>query len=121
MPDEPTELAVGESLLLSEEGDDLRVETTRAEEHLFTTTYRDAETGTLRLALQVDITTGSTAIDPRSYDADFWTLVVAGIPRPDLDLQAALASVSEPGVEVKTERRELHVYADEDGPPTAAP
>jgi hypothetical protein len=69
MPDEPTELAVGESLKLSEEGDDLCVETTRSEEHLFTTTYRDADTGTLRLALQVDITTGSTAIDPRSYDA----------------------------------------------------
>ncbi|WP_208426395.1 MULTISPECIES: hypothetical protein [Salinibacter] len=113
MPDEPTELAVGESFVTSEEGDDLRVETTRSEEHLFTTTYRDAETGTLRLALQVDITTGSAAIDPRSYDADFWTLVVEGLPRPDLDLRSALASVEEPGIEVDTGRRELHVQSDD--------
>ncbi|WP_263818781.1 hypothetical protein [Salinibacter sp.] len=113
MPDEPTELAVGESFVTSEEGDDLRVETTRSEEHLFTTTYRDAETGTLRLALQVDITTGSAAIDPRSYDADFWTLVVEGLPRPDLDLRSALASVEEPGIEVDTGRRELHVQSND--------
>ncbi|WP_263786433.1 hypothetical protein [Salinibacter grassmerensis] len=114
MPDEPTEIAVGESLVTSEEGDDLRVETTRSEEHLFTTTYRDAETGALRLALQVDITTGAAAIDPRSYDADFWTLVVAGLPRPDLDLESALASVDDPGIEVDTERHELHVQSEED-------
>ncbi|WP_103021055.1 hypothetical protein [Salinibacter altiplanensis] len=114
MPDEPTELAVGESFVTSETGDALRVETTRSEEHLFTTTYRDAETGTLRLALQVDITTGAAAIDPRSYDADFWTLVVEGLPRPDLDLQSALASVDDPGIEVDTERRELHVQAEKD-------
>ena len=113
MPDEPTELAVGESFVTSEEGEDLRVETTRTEEHLFTTTYRDAETDTLRLALQVDITTGTTAIDPRSYDADFWTLVVEGLPRPDLDLRAAFASVDDPGIEVDTDRRELHVQAEE--------
>jgi len=114
MPDEPTELAVGESFVTSEDGDDLRVEATRSEEHLFTTTYRDAETGTLRLALQVDITTGAAAIDPRSYDADFWTLVVEGLPRPDLDLQSALASVEDPGIEVDTDRRELHVQAEDD-------
>jgi hypothetical protein len=78
MPDEPTELAVGESFVVSDEEDPLRVETTRSDEHLFTTTYRDPDTGTLRLALQVDITTGATAVDPRSYDADFWTLVVGG-------------------------------------------
>lgn len=114
MPDEPTELAVGESFVTSEEGDDLRVETTRTEEHLFTTTYRDAETGTLRLALQVDITTGATAIDPRSYDGDFWTLVVEGLPRPDLSLRSALTSVNDPGIEVDTERRELHVQPDEE-------
>ena len=121
MPDEPTELAVGESLKLSEEGDDLRVETTRSEEHLFTTTYRDADTGTLRLALRVDITTGSTAIDPRSYDDAFWTLVVEGIPRPDMDLRSALASVTDPGVEVETDRRELQVYAEGDGPSDVSP
>lgn len=113
MPDEPTELAVGESFVTSEEGDDLRVETTRTEEHLFTTTYRDAETDTLRLALQVDITTGATAIDPRSYDADFWTLIVEGIPRPGLGLKEALSSFDDPGVEVKPERQELHVYAED--------
>lgn len=114
MPDEPTELAVGESLVLSEDDDDLRVETTRSEEHLFTTTYRDAETGTLRLALQVDVTTGTTAIDPRSYDADFWTLVVRGSPRQALGLNEALSLFDDPGVEVKPERQELHVYAEDD-------
>ena len=114
MPDEPTELAVGESLVTSDEGDALRVETTRTDEYLFTTTYQDADTGTLRLALQVDITTGSTAIDPRSYDADFWTLVVDGDRRPGTGLKAALASFSDPGIEVNAERKELHVY-DEEG------
>jgi len=114
MPDEPTELAVGESIVLSDDGDALRVETTRSEEHLFTTTYRDPDTGTLRLALQVDITTGATAIDPRSYDVDFWTLVVEGLPRPDLDLRDALASFDDPGIEVQPERREVHVHAETD-------
>jgi hypothetical protein len=113
MPDEPTELAVGESLVTSDEGDALRVETTRTDEHLFTTTYRDADTGTLRLALQVDITTGTTAVDPRSYDAEFWTLVVDGDRRPGADLKAALASFSDPGIEVNPDRREVRVYAEE--------
>ena len=114
MPDEPTELAVGESLVTSDEEDALRVETTRTDEYLFVTTYRDADTGTLRLALQVDITTGATAVDPRSYDADFWTLVVEGDRRAGGDLKTALASVSDPGIEVKPDRRELHVSAGSD-------
>ena len=109
MPDEPTELAVGESFVVSDEGDPLRVETTRSDDHLFTTTYRDPDTGTLRLALQVDITTGATAVDPRSYDADFWTLVVGG-RRPGTDLKAALASFENSGIEVEPERSVLRVY-----------
>jgi len=113
MPDEPTELAVGESIVISDEDDPLRVETTRSDEHLFTTTYRDPDTGTLRLALQVDITTGTTAVDPRSYDADFWTLVVRGDRRPGADLKTALASFADPRIEVKPDRRELHVYAED--------
>lgn len=114
MPDEPTELAVGESLIVSDEGDALRVETTRTDDHLFVTTYRDADTGTLRLALQVDITTGATALDPRSFDAEFWTLVVGDERRPNADLKAALARFSDPGIEVEPERREIRVYAQED-------
>ena len=113
MPDEPTELAVGESFVVSDEGDPLHVETTRSDDHLFTTTYRDPDTGTLRLALQVDITTGTTAVDPRSYDADFWTLVVRGERRPGTDLRAALASFDDPDIEVEPERNVLRVYEEE--------
>ena len=113
MPDEPTELAVGESFVISDEGEDLRVETTRSDEHLFTTTYRDAETGALRLALQVDITTGTTAVDPRSFDEEFWTLVVEGNRRPDTTLREVLALFSDPGIEVETERREIRVHEEE--------
>ncbi len=114
MPDEPQELAVGESFIRSDEGDDLRIETTRSEEHLFTTTYRDAETGTLRLALQVDITTGTTAIDPRSFDAEFWTLVVGKEQRPDADLEEALAVFDDPGIEVVPECRQLRIDGGQD-------
>ena len=113
MPDEPTELAVGESLVTSDEDDALLVETTRTDEYRFTTTYREADTGTLRLALQVDITTGATAVDPRSYDADFWTLVVCGERRPGADLQAALALFDDPGIEVEPERNMLRIYEEE--------
>jgi hypothetical protein len=114
MPDEPTELAVGESFVASDEGDPLRVETTRSDEYLFTTTYRDPDTGTLRLALQVDITTGATAVDPRSYDADFWTLVVQGERRPGMALRTALASFDDPGIEVEPEREVLRIYEEDD-------
>ena len=114
MPDEPTELAVGESLVTSDEGDAVRVETTRTDEYLFTTTYRDADTGTLRLALQVDITTGTTAVDPRSYDADFWTLVVGGERRSGTGLEAVLASFEDPGIEVEPERSVLRIYEEGD-------
>lgn len=111
MADERTELAVGDSLIVSDEGD-LRVETTRSDEYLFTTTYRDADTGTLRLALQVDVRTGSTAIDPRSYDAEFWTLEVAGEERPGTELKAALGRFTDPGVEVEPDRQVIRVYED---------
>ena len=112
MPDESTELAVGESLVTDETAG-LTVETTRTEEHLFTTTYRDTDTGTLRLALQVDITTGRTAIDPRSLDASFWTLVVGPEKRPADSLRAAFGAVSDPSIEVTPEDRTIHVYAEE--------
>ena len=108
-----TELAVGESMIISEEGDALTVETTRTDEHLFTTTYTDADTGELRLALQVDITTGSTALDPRHIDADFWTLVQEGDAHPVADLKRVLRRVPDPSVEVKPDRREIHIYEEE--------
>jgi len=114
MSDDFDELAVGESMIVSDEDDDLRVETTRSEEHLFTTTYRDPEAGTLRLALQVDITTGSTAIDPRSYDADFWTLSVEGDARPGSALEDVLRTVPEPALEVEPERRVIRIYSEAD-------
>ena len=108
-----TELAVGESMIVSDEGDALTVETTRTEEHLFTTTYTDADTGELRLALQVDITTGSTALDPRHIDADFWTLIQDGDAHPMSDLKRVLRRVPDPSIEVKPDRREIHVYEEE--------
>ncbi|MFB6273800.1 MAG: hypothetical protein ABEL51_12980 [Salinibacter sp.] len=114
MPDDFDELAVGESLVVSNEGDALRVETTRSDEHLFTTTYRDPETGTLRLALQIDITTGDTALDPRSFDANFWTLDVGGAKRPGTDLEDALCEVDDPGLEVNPEQREIRIYPEGD-------
>jgi hypothetical protein len=114
--DAPKELAVGESIVTSEgsasEGA-LRVETTRTGEHLFTTTYEDPETGTLRLALQVDITTGATALDPRHFDPEFWTLRVGGESRPGTDLEAVLSSVPDPGLEVHPEQREIRIYSEE--------
>ncbi len=106
-----TELAVGESLVTRDD-DEWTVETTRTKEHLFTTTYREADTGTLRLALQVNITTGATALDPRHLDASFWTLVVKGIERPMSDLKTVLAEMPDPGIEVKPDHREIHVYSE---------
>lgn len=113
MPDEPTELAVGESMVTSDDGP-LRVETTRTEEHLFTTTYTDPETGALRLALQVDITTGETAVDPRHLDRSFWSVVADGTRHPADKLEAAIRSVPDAGIEVKPEPREIHVYSESD-------
>ena len=112
MPNETTDLAVGDRLV-THEGDELIAETTRTEETLFTTTYTDAETGTLRLALQVDITTGSTALDPRHIDTSFWTLVAGGEARPMSDLKAVLRSFDDPSIEVKPEARTIHVYEEE--------
>ena len=109
-----TELAVGESMVTSDDGD-VRVETTRTEETLFTTTYTDVETGTLRLALQVDITTGHTALDPRHVDASFWTLVVSGEERPMTDLKRGLRAARDPSIEVKPEAREIHVSSGDEG------
>jgi hypothetical protein len=113
MANETTDLAVGEHMV-THDGDDLIAETTRTEETLFTTTYKDADTGTLRLALQVDITTGSTALDPRHIDRAFWTLVAEGEERPMSALEDALRSIPDPSIEVKPERREIHVYAEEE-------
>jgi hypothetical protein len=113
MSNETTDLAVGESMVTSDDGD-LIVETTRTEETLFTTTYTDVDTGDLRLALQVDITTGSTALDPRHIDRSFWTLVAGGEERPMSALEDALRSIPDPSVEVKPDRREIHVYAEEE-------
>jgi hypothetical protein len=110
---EETELAVGESMIVNDDSD-LRVETTRTDETLFTTTYTDAETGELRLALQVNITTGATALDPRHIDASFWTLVAEGQTRPMSDLKRVLRSFDDPSIEVKPEAREIHIYADEE-------
>jgi hypothetical protein len=93
---------------------DLRVETTRTDETLFTTTYTDIDTGELRLALQVDITTGATALDPRHIDASFWTLVAEGQTRPMSDLKRVLRSFDDPSIEVKPEAHEIHIYADEE-------
>jgi len=106
------ELAVGESMT-REEGD-LRVRTTRTEEHLFTTTYEDPDTDAVRLAMQVDITTGETAIDPRHVDASFWTLIAEGTERPVSDLRAVLGEVPNPSIEVQPERRAIRVYSEED-------
>lgn len=107
-----TELAVGESLV-THDGDDIVAETTRTEETLFTTTYKDTDTGTIRLALQVDITTGATAIDPRHIDTSFWTLVAGGEERPMSAFKQALREIPNPSIEVDPERREIQVYADE--------
>jgi len=114
MPEE-TELAVGESMVVSDDGD-LRVETTRTKEMLFTTTYTDTETGELRLALQVNVTTGATALDPRHIDTSFWTLVADGEPRPMSALKQVLHSFDDPTIEVKPEAREIHVYEDDESP-----
>lgn len=112
MPDEPTELAVGETMVTSDDDGPLRVETTRTEEHLFTTTYSDPDTGALRLALQVDITTGETAVDPRHLDRSFWTVVAGGTQYSAEKLEAAIRSVPDASLEVKPEAREIHVYSD---------
>jgi hypothetical protein len=110
MPD--TELAVGESMTRTDGG--LTIETTRTEEHLFVTTYRDPETGDVTLALQVDITTGATAIDPRHLDESFWRLVAEGEERPVSALQKTLAALPDPSIEVKPEDRAIHVYTEAD-------
>jgi hypothetical protein len=100
-------------MITSDEGDALTVETTRTDEHLFTTTYTDAETGALRLAVQVDITTGATALDPRHIDADFWTLVHDGDTHPVSALKRVLRRVPDPSIEVKPDRQEIHIYEEE--------
>lgn len=110
---EETELAVGESMIVNDDGD-LRVETTRTDEMLFTTTYTDAETGELRLALQVDATTGSTALDPRHIDTAFWTLIADGQERPMSDLKRALRAIDDPSIEVKPDERKIVVYAEDE-------
>ena len=56
---------------------------------------------------------GATAVDPRSYDADFWTLVVGGERRPGTGLEAVLASFEDPGIEVEPERSVLRIYEEE--------
>ena len=81
MPETPPELAVGDRLVVSDDEDPLHVVTIRSDDHLFVTTYRETADGPVRLALQVDITTGATAIDPRSFARAFWTLVVRGTPQ----------------------------------------
>lgn len=106
------ELAVGESLVTKEDGD-VRVKTTRTAETLFTTTYTDAETGTVRLALRVDVTTGRTAIDPRHVDRSFWTLFAEEEERPMSELEAVLRSVPDPSIEVEPEERTIRVYEEE--------
>jgi hypothetical protein len=111
--DPSTELAVGESLV-TEETDDLIVETTRTDETLFTTTYRDADSDELRLALQVDITTGNTALDPRYIDASFWTLVAGGEEYPMTKLQEVLAEFRDPNIEVETDKRIIRVYSEKE-------
>jgi hypothetical protein len=112
-PEPKAELAVGESLTV-EETDDLVVETTRTKETLFTTTYTDADTGELRLALQVDITTGKTALDPRYLDSSFWTLFTDGETRPMAKLKDVLASFRDPSIEVEPEDRVIRVYSEEE-------
>jgi len=110
--DHSTELAVGESLV-TEETEDLVVETTRTKETLFTTTYRDAETSELRLALQVDITTGNTALDPRYIDASYWTLMAEGKEHPMADLREVLATFRDTNIEVETDKRTIRVYSED--------
>jgi hypothetical protein len=110
MSKEP-ELAVGESLVTRDD-DVMTVETTRVEETLFTRTYADPETGALRLALQVDVTTGRTAIDPRHVDRSFWTLVAGGEERPMSELEAALGEIPDPSIEVKPEARAIRIYTE---------
>lgn len=114
MPEAPPALAIGDRLVVSDDEDPLHVVTTRSDDHLFVTTYRETEGGPVRLALQVDITTGGTAIDPRSFDRAFWTLVVRGTPQPQARLREALAAVTDPSIEVMPARRELRI---EDGAP----
>jgi hypothetical protein len=114
MPEAPPALAIGDRLVVSDDEDPLHVVTTRSDDHLFVTTYRETEGGPVRLALQVDITTGATAIDPRSFDRAFWTLVVRGTPQPQARLREALAAVTDPSIEVMPARRELRI---EDGAP----
>lgn len=112
-PDSGTELAVGESLV-TEETEDLVVETTRSEETLFTTTYKDRETGELRLALQVDVSTGRTAFDPRHVDRSYWTLVADGEARPMAELEDVLGTVQDPSIEVEIDDRQIRVYSEKE-------
>lgn len=111
-PESGTELAIGESLV-TEETDDLVVETTRTGETLFTTTYKDRETGKLRLAVQIDVTTGRTALDPRHVDRSYWTLVAGGEKRPMAELEKALEGLRDPSVEVEIDDRQIRVYSEE--------
>ncbi len=111
--DPSTELAVGDSLV-TDETEDLVVETTRTEETLFTTTYRDADSDELRLALQVDITTGKTALDPRYIDASYWTLRAEGEEYPMADLKEVLATFRAPNIEVETDERTIRVYSEDE-------
>jgi hypothetical protein len=107
-----TELAVGESLPARREGR-LEVETTRSKEHLFTTIYSDADTGEVRLALQVDIRTGQTAIDPRRLDRTFWTLVAGDQTYSATNFERLLRQFRSPGIEVMPEAQEIRLYDDE--------
>lgn len=111
--DSGAELAVGESLV-TEETEDLVVETTRTEETLFTTTYKDRATGELRLALQVDVTTGRTAFDPRHVDRSYWTLLAWGEERPMAELEEVLQTVRDPSIEVEVEDRQIRVYSEDE-------
>jgi hypothetical protein len=107
-----TELAVGESLPTRREGR-LEVETTRSKEHLFTTIYSDADTGEVRLALQVDIRTGQTAIDPRRLDRTFWTLVAGNETYSATNFERLLRQFRSPGIEVMPKAQEIRLYDDE--------
>lgn len=107
------ELAVGESTIVKEAGD-LTVKTTRTEETLFTTTYEDSETGEVRLALRVDITTGATALDPRHLDTSYWTLVAGGEERPMSELKDVFRGMADPSVEVEPEDGKILVYSEDD-------
>lgn len=104
------ELEIGESTVLDDDGP-LTVEMTRTGEHTFTKAYKDPDTGERRLVVRLDVTTGSTAIDPRRVDESYWTLIVRGVERPISELEQAIRTVPSPGVEVAPEEQEIRVYS----------